>query len=764
MSTNNIVNLSKEVEEVNSRLRIPEQRCGKELVMPFPSASSGSRKLLHGTQSEQAMPLTNAEVPIIQTGFENEFGRRSTSFRELDFNGKIVGKIQKYQSRPGHKYYLLVIRDDNVLDVIERTSYKHITETFGFRYNTNYLDNLSIGSKVNKGEVYLKSSGFDDYNNRMDGINTLTMYLALNHTTEDAIIVSESIAKKFSSPLIKKISLMINENDILLNIYGNESIYKVIPDIGEPVANSLLAGIRRENIQESLYSQTIERLRDISMSDDKIIANGIVVDIDIRTNNTDLMENSIYNRQLNMYHQDNLRFCKELATTVDDLLLGTVWTLSYDLSKLYEKCKRILGGMSYDIDGNTFSNISMDIYVMEENCLHVGDKLSNRYGGKGVISAIRPDYLMPRTLDGRVVELIFNQATVINRLNPSQLFESEINSASSALIRTLDVNDVSDSFSKIIEFTSVFGKTQANEMRSYVSSLSREEKKTFLKSIIADECIVLSLLPIQENVTIDVLAELYRKFPYTKMQKVLVPMEGSTGQIRYVKSIRPVLAAKQYIYRLKQYAEEKFSVTSMSYTNQINENSRNKSSSSRNTPFTPTPIRFGEMESSAMAHLGNEINVLMLMLYSTAPIARRQVKQLLTDSPIDIDITINKDARSRSAEIVNTYLKAIGLKLEFKKRKFRAKMAVMGTYTYNDLSTPALIENTKYLEELHETNKDLKIKIIKGEGGKYKPIYSNFVDVVRPALIKNALVSNAYTAEEQQHVFPQEVLQRSLKR
>ena len=91
-------------------------------------------------------------------------------------------------------------------------------------------------------------------------------------------------------------------------------------------------------------------------------------------------------------------------------------------------------------------------------------------------------------------------------------------------------------------------------------------------------------------------------------------------------------------------------------------------------------------------------------------------------------------------------------------------MAVMGTYTYNDLSTPALIENTKYLEELHETNKDLKIKIIKGEGGKYKPIYSNFVDVVRPALIKNALVSNAYTAEEQQHVFPQEVLQRSLKR
>ena len=57
-----------------------------------------------------------------------------------------------------------------------------------------------------------------------------------------------------------------------------------------------------------------------------------------------------------------------------------------------------------------------------------------------------------------------------------------------------------------------------------------------------------------------------------------MPVVGSNGKIRYVCSRRPMVYGYQYIYRLKQYAEEKFSVTSLSATNVRNENSKSNSS------------------------------------------------------------------------------------------------------------------------------------------------------------------------------------------
>ena len=50
-----------------------------------------------------------------------------------------------------------------------------------------------------------------------------------------------------------------------------------------------------------------------------------------------------------------------------------------------------------------------------------GSKVTNRYGGKGVISKILPDDQMPVMVDGtsgekRVVEVVMNPYSTINRI------------------------------------------------------------------------------------------------------------------------------------------------------------------------------------------------------------------------------------------------------------------------------------------------------------------------------------------------------------
>ena len=66
---------------------------GKGLQMPFNASNSGSRKLMFGTQLEHRLPLMKPDVPYIQTGYEMEFGRNSSSFIDVDRDMEVIGIV-----------------------------------------------------------------------------------------------------------------------------------------------------------------------------------------------------------------------------------------------------------------------------------------------------------------------------------------------------------------------------------------------------------------------------------------------------------------------------------------------------------------------------------------------------------------------------------------------------------------------------------------------------------------------------------------------
>jgi DNA-directed RNA polymerase beta subunit len=56
--------------------------------------------------------------------------------------------------------------------------------------------------------------------------------------------------------------------------------------------------------------------------------------------------------------------------------------------------------------------------------LKVGDKVSNRYGGKGVISKIIPDADMIQDESGKPLDIMWSSLGVVSRINPSQIIET----------------------------------------------------------------------------------------------------------------------------------------------------------------------------------------------------------------------------------------------------------------------------------------------------------------------------------------------------
>lgn len=73
------------------------------------------------------------------------------------------------------------------------------------------------------------------------------------------------------------------------------------------------------------------------------------------------------------------------------------------------------------------------------------------------------------------------------------------------------------------------------------------------------------------------------------------------------------------------------------------------------------------METGNLIHLGAELVVQMLMLYSTSPHARRLTSEMLTGDAFNIDVKLDDNSTNRNVEILNVYLKTMGLKLTFKK-------------------------------------------------------------------------------------------------
>lgn len=654
-----------------------EKMLGIGLNMPFECTNSASRKNMFSSQYQQRVCLEDPEIPYISTGYENLFGQRSSAYVQTDRKWRVIGKIEKFSNAPGHHYYLFVIDEHNNMDVVERVSYCHNTESYGFLYNNEYLDKLQVGSEIPSNQTVKKSKSFDTADNYMTGKNLRVAYIADASTTEDAIEISESASMALARPEIKKVTILINDNDIPLNLYGDDSVYKIMPDIGEDIKNGIICGTRTERNDEIFFTQSGERLKVPMINDTTFKTKGRVIDINVYCNrDIATSNNGIYEGQLSYYDRDYKRFCGEVVELLRNYIDNSMYKKTHELSKLYTTCEDVISGKQYFKD-NVFSNIVVELTVYRKAPLEVGDKVTSRYGGKGVISKIISDNEMPRVSGtDEIIDLIWNQATCVNRLNPGQLFELSLNFIASNITKYLltFAKDIDICIDTLKRFFDIVSDDYSRYLISNIDSCINDDEAAFtVYDCLAEngDGLYIPLEPITECITLDTLMDLYKEFPWITPVFMDVPIRGSRGQIRFVQSKKPSIVAKQYIYRMKQNAEEKHSSTSMSATNVRCLNSKSKAAKMFIRTHSNTPIRFGEMENSIFMLMGAEIQVQNLMIYSTSPQGRRDAKQMLES--YEFNVTLGEDGKSRSAEILNAIIKAMGLKFEFKKIPIKYK-------------------------------------------------------------------------------------------
>ena len=717
-------------------------------LLTWPEDVDSSRMYMFTSNLKQILTLLHPDVPHVMTGYENAVGEHNHAYKMMKGKWEVKDIIYKYG--PGTIYTMVLYNaDTDTYDIVEKKPAENLTERFGYAYNTDYMDSLQVGDTV-KDKVLYKTTSYDEHMNYRPGKNAQVMYVTDNSTIEDSIVISSEWADKVCTVEVDSVEVSINSNDVLLNMYGDRNTYKAFPDIDEKIKDSVVCAVRRINLDHILYDFKDNNLRIPQSTDTEWYAskNSIIYDIDVFYNGDDEFPDNVFYQQLKHYYDQECEYAEKVSDWCARIKQsGSNYTpqVPYFKARWQNFNKKSYKWKNRD---SVFSNIVVRFYTMAVVRLQEGFKLTGRYGDKGIISRIdgesnfaakqlfdntidsildihdpnsskiSPEERekmaanvsivdaseMPYLEDGTRVDILLNSSGAIRRLNSGQLYEVEINFiAENIQKRMRTMTDQDEKAALVFKFLDLLNKDEKNFfLRVYetfdrtvtvdkqeIRLLDQAAKDAFFKNI-EDNGFYIVKRP-DANIRYSVLSKLYDEFPWIKPYNAYIDRFG----IKKRKIIHPVISASKYMLVLKQTSNKNFSARSTARIDKKGLPAKSSDKKQNLAAYSRTPIRIGETHNLLAALNGEDIAEFNIFTRSS-PIGRKSLKRILeaTGDPFDIPkLKIQHDFTNINAVILNAYLKAIGLSLNF-------DIANDYEHVFEDVQTEMIIDGYTVIDNL----------------------------------------------------------------
>lgn len=353
-------------------------------MVPLKSAVKGQRVAMASRMFTQALPLTNGEAPLVQSGIPDKEGM---SYE--DMMGAKMGAVRA--KGPGSVRNITpdgieVVYDDGTTETHETYN------NFPFNRKT-YLHNtptVQIGQRVDADSLLARSNFTDANGTTALGVNARVAYLPFKGLNfEDAAVISEGMAKRLSSEHMYQHSLEATDDHKM----GRKSYVSLFPG--------------------KYDKKALEKI-----DDDGVVTPGTTVEygapLILGAKRKEKAHNKVHRKRDPGFADASLTWDHHQPGVVTDVV----------------KTKK-----------------GPVVLVKAQMPMQVGDKLSGRYGDKGVISRIVPDDQMPHNKDGTPYEVLLNPLGIISRTNPAQMVEAALGKIAEKTgqpIKIKDFEDISD--------------------------------------------------------------------------------------------------------------------------------------------------------------------------------------------------------------------------------------------------------------------------------------------------------------------------------
>jgi DNA-directed RNA polymerase subunit beta len=345
--------------------------------IPFLEFNDANRTLMGANMQRQAVPLLTTEAPIVGTGVEAIAARYSGSTIVAKADGvceyadglKIIVKTKNGKDT----YYLANFERSNAASCI------------------NHHPIVKEGDAIHAGQVIADGPSTDEGELALGKNMTVAFMTFEGYNYEDAVILNERLVKDdvYTSLHISHYDIECRDTKL-----GPEEITRDIPNVGDDA---------RKNLDSEGIIRIGTEVREGDILVGKVTPKGV-------------QELTSEEKLLHAIFGEKAREVRDTSLRVEHGAGGII----HDI-KVYTKdnSDELPAGVSKIIR----------VYIIQKRKIQVGDKMSGRYGNKGVISLVLPEEDMPIMPDGRPVDVMLNPLGVPSRMNIGQILELHLGMA-----------------------------------------------------------------------------------------------------------------------------------------------------------------------------------------------------------------------------------------------------------------------------------------------------------------------------------------------
>ncbi len=350
-------------------------------MIPFLEHDDAKRTLMGANMQGQAVPLLEAEAPIVGTGVEYIAAR--------DSGAVVVAKADGVVEYADAKQ--IVVKTAKGKDTYTLMNFERSNQETCF----NQKPIVKTGDKVKRGMVIADGPSTEKGEIAL-GKNLVVAFTTFNgFNYEDAVILNERLVRDDALTC-----LHIEQHDIECRDtkLGPEEFTRDIPNVGEEA---------RKNLDENGIIRIGTEVKENDILVGKVTPKGMQ-----ELSSEEKLLHAIFGEKTREVRDTSLRVPHGCSGIVQDVKIFTK-----------ENSDELPPGVQK----------SIRVYLVQKRKMQIGDKMAGRHGNKGVVSLILPSEDMPYLPDGTPVDVMLNPLGVPSRMNFGQILELHLGMAAKKL-------------------------------------------------------------------------------------------------------------------------------------------------------------------------------------------------------------------------------------------------------------------------------------------------------------------------------------------
>lgn len=333
-------------------------------MIPGKSGVKGQRMAMGSRYLAQALSLPNREAAYVQSAMPGGHGIGDAGKSYDEHYGKEMGAVHGHADTGGK--VLSVTPDAVTVQYDDGTKKTHELYNHFPYARKSYLHNEPVvqpGQRIKPGELLAASNFTDNKGTTALGLNARIAFVPFRGANfEDAIVISESMANRLTSN----------------HMYMHDQEWTDKHAKGRNAYVSLFPGKFARKLIDNMDKHGVVKPGTVLNYGDPVI---------LAAEERELTHSKVHRARKSSYA---------------------------DKSQLWEHHSP---GVVTDVHHGPGST---NVAIKSINKMEVGDKLSNRFGGKGVVSQIVPDHEMPHDEEGIPYEITQTSLGTTSRINPAQ--------------------------------------------------------------------------------------------------------------------------------------------------------------------------------------------------------------------------------------------------------------------------------------------------------------------------------------------------------